>query len=74
MFGIGELGFALEQVRASLDEKTGPEEPHGSARAASYEVEDFGPILDLARGISLHCPENPEEWVTELQIEVIPSP
>ncbi|MBF8185387.1 MerR family transcriptional regulator [Nonomuraea sp. K274] len=28
--------------------------------------------LDLAREISLHCPDNPDEWVTELQIEVTP--
>ncbi|MFG1711134.1 MerR family transcriptional regulator [Nonomuraea sp. M3C6] len=27
----------------------------------------------LAREISLHCPENPDEWVTELQIEVTPA-
>ncbi|TDC10446.1 MerR family transcriptional regulator [Nonomuraea longispora] len=27
----------------------------------------------LAREVSLHCPENPDEWVTELQIEVTPA-
>ncbi|WP_214320830.1 MerR family transcriptional regulator [Nonomuraea sediminis] len=28
--------------------------------------------LGLAREVSLHCPENLDEWVTELQIEVSP--
>ncbi|SDH84410.1 MerR family transcriptional regulator [Nonomuraea jiangxiensis] len=27
----------------------------------------------LAREISLHCPENLDEWVTELQMEVVPA-
>ncbi|MEV4578749.1 MerR family transcriptional regulator [Nonomuraea jabiensis] len=29
--------------------------------------------LSLAREISLHCPDNLDEWVTELQIEVTPA-
>ncbi|WP_433437632.1 MerR family transcriptional regulator [Nonomuraea sp. CA-141351] len=51
---------------------------HGSMDAAlptfqalAHWIEENGyQSLGLAREISLHCPENKDEWVTELQIEV----
>jgi DNA-binding transcriptional MerR regulator len=43
-------------------------------QALAHWIEENGyRSLDLAREVSLHCPENLAEWVTELQIEVTPS-
>jgi DNA-binding transcriptional MerR regulator len=40
-------------------------------QALAHWIEENGyRSLDLAREISLHCPDNRDEWVTELQIEV----
>ncbi|MGP3911736.1 MerR family transcriptional regulator [Nonomuraea sp. 10N515B] len=52
---------------------------HGSMEAVgptfqtlAHWIEENGyRSLGLAREISLHCPENEDEWVTELQIEVV---
>ncbi|SEG99511.1 DNA-binding transcriptional regulator, MerR family [Nonomuraea solani] len=54
---------------------------HGSMEAAgptfqtlAHWIEENGfRYRDLAREISLHCPDDRDEWVTELQIEVVPA-
>ncbi|MEV0380064.1 MerR family transcriptional regulator [Nonomuraea sp. NPDC050643] len=54
----------------------GPMEAVGPTfQALAHWIEEHGyRSRDLAREISLHCPPNRDEWVTELQIEVIPVP
>ncbi|TMR96974.1 MerR family transcriptional regulator [Nonomuraea basaltis] len=43
-------------------------------QALAHWIEENGfRSQGLAREISLHCPDNLEEWVTELQIEVTPA-
>ncbi|MFC4010571.1 MerR family transcriptional regulator [Nonomuraea purpurea] len=43
-------------------------------QALAHWIEENGfRALDLAREVSLHCPDNRDEWVTELQIAVTPA-
>ncbi|NRQ32282.1 MerR family transcriptional regulator [Nonomuraea sp. NN258] len=50
----------------------GPMEDVGHTfQALAHWIEENGyRALNLAREVYLHCPENKDEWVTELQIEV----
>ncbi|TDE59916.1 AraC family transcriptional regulator [Nonomuraea mesophila] len=50
------------------------EEVGKTFQTLAHWIEEHGyRSLALAREISLHCPENLDEWVTELQIEVTPT-
>jgi DNA-binding transcriptional MerR regulator len=50
------------------------EEVGPTFQALAHWIEENGfRSLGLAREISLHCPDNLDEWVTELQIEVTPT-
>lgn len=64
---------AIEAAATIIHE--GPMEEVGPTfQALAHWIEEHGfRSLGLAREISLHCPDNVDEWVTELQIEVTPT-
>ncbi|MFI7127519.1 MerR family transcriptional regulator [Nonomuraea sp. NPDC050153] len=66
---LPELPTAATIIHHGPMEAVGP-----TFQALAHWIEENGfRSLGLAREISLHCPDNLDEWVTELQIEVTPA-
>ncbi|MET7332347.1 MerR family transcriptional regulator [Nonomuraea sp. NPDC005650] len=66
---LPELPTAATIIHHGSMEAVGP-----TFQALAHWIEENGfRSLGLAREISLHCPDNLDEWVTELQIEVTPA-
>ncbi|MCK2221357.1 MerR family transcriptional regulator [Actinomadura sp. ATCC 31491] len=74
----GDPGFEVVvlpgiETAASLVHQGSMDVVSSSFQVLAHWIEEHGyRWLGLAREISLHCPDDPAAWVTELQIEVAP--
>ena len=82
VIALKDLGFTLQQVQDIVDEKVGAEKLRGMLRLRQAELETVVAAASARlvqvearlyrstgypREINLECPENHDDWVTELQ-------
>ncbi|MFI6391868.1 MerR family transcriptional regulator [Nonomuraea sp. NPDC050547] len=68
---VGFLNLAGIETAAAIIHTGSMDHVGTTMQALAHWIEDNGyRALGLSREVSLHCPENRDEWVTELQIEV----